>query len=92
MHTRSRTRKGNGGVGELEGISEHAPREEVQQPLGQRREEGNRRPGEQEEKGRAPPPMLQLTPEALQQMIEDASAQAASRAIVQYISEHAALA
>ncbi|KAL0445510.1 UNVERIFIED_CONTAM: hypothetical protein Slati_1678900 [Sesamum latifolium] len=24
MHTRSRTRNGNGGVGELEGISEHA--------------------------------------------------------------------
>ncbi|KAL0356173.1 UNVERIFIED_CONTAM: hypothetical protein Sradi_4064200 [Sesamum radiatum] len=36
-----------------------------------------------------PPSMIQLTPRALRQMIEDASAQAASRAVAQYIAEHA---
>ncbi|KAL0345335.1 UNVERIFIED_CONTAM: hypothetical protein Sradi_4364800 [Sesamum radiatum] len=38
-----------------------------------------------------PSPMIQLTPEALRQMIEDASAQAASRVIAQYVAEHAML-
>ncbi|KAL0404523.1 UNVERIFIED_CONTAM: hypothetical protein Sradi_2093100 [Sesamum radiatum] len=47
MHTRSNEER-NGGIGELEGISEHVPRELVQQPFGPRREEGNRRPEEQE--------------------------------------------
>ncbi|KAL0395033.1 UNVERIFIED_CONTAM: hypothetical protein Slati_4469500 [Sesamum latifolium] len=126
-------RNRNGGIGEIEGISEHAPQEEVQQPFGPRREEGNRRPGEQEDQERvqgnrrpeeqedqeraqcnrrpgeqeeqervqgnrrlgeggagasSPPPMIQLTPSALRQMIEDASAQAASWAVAQYIAEH----
>ncbi|KAL0433411.1 UNVERIFIED_CONTAM: hypothetical protein Slati_2675400 [Sesamum latifolium] len=44
-----------------------------------RRGEDNRRPGEQERA--PPPPMLQLTLEALRQLIEDASAQAAPRVI-----------
>ncbi|KAL0352383.1 UNVERIFIED_CONTAM: hypothetical protein Scaly_1627000 [Sesamum calycinum] len=33
--------------------------------------------------------MIQLSPEALQQMIEEASARAASRAIAQYVTQHA---
>ncbi|KAL0430981.1 UNVERIFIED_CONTAM: hypothetical protein Sradi_0724100 [Sesamum radiatum] len=35
-----------------------------------------------------PPPLIQLTPKALRQFVEDASAQAANRAVVQYIAEH----
>ncbi|KAL0329065.1 UNVERIFIED_CONTAM: hypothetical protein Sradi_4893200 [Sesamum radiatum] len=81
MNTRSRARNENAGVGDLEGISEHAPQEEVQQPFGPRRDEIHGRPEDQEEQEQAPPPpMIQLTPEVLRQMIEDASAQAASRA------------
>ncbi|KAL0315330.1 UNVERIFIED_CONTAM: hypothetical protein Sradi_5411200 [Sesamum radiatum] len=90
MNTRSRARNENSGVGDLERISEHAPQEEVQQPFGPRRDEIHRRPKNQEEREQAPPPpMIQLTPIALRQMIEDASAQAASRAIAQYVAQHA---
>ncbi|KAL0288558.1 UNVERIFIED_CONTAM: hypothetical protein Scaly_2726500 [Sesamum calycinum] len=69
--------------------SEHAPQEEVQQPFGPRRDEIHGRPEDQEEQEQAPPPMIQLTPEVLRQMIEDASAQAASRATAQYVAQHA---
>ncbi|KAL0341718.1 UNVERIFIED_CONTAM: hypothetical protein Scaly_1834400 [Sesamum calycinum] len=90
MNTRSRARNGNAGVGDLGGISEHAPQDEVQQPFVPRRDEIQGRLGEQEEREQAPPPpMIQLAPEALRQMIEEASAQAASRAIAQYVAQHA---
>ncbi|KAL0287650.1 UNVERIFIED_CONTAM: hypothetical protein Sradi_7119700 [Sesamum radiatum] len=46
------------------------------------------RSGKEQERA-PPPPMIQLTPEALRQMIEDTSAQAASRAVAQYVAEHA---
>ncbi|KAL0324028.1 UNVERIFIED_CONTAM: hypothetical protein Scaly_2369900 [Sesamum calycinum] len=60
------------------------PQDEVQQPFGPRRDEIQGRLGEQEEREQAPPPpMIQFAPEALRQMIEEASAQAASRAIAQ---------
>ncbi|KAK4388382.1 hypothetical protein Sango_2444800 [Sesamum angolense] len=92
MNTRSRARNGNAGVGDLGGISEHAPQDEVQQPFGSRREEIQGRLGEQEEQEQAPPPpMIQLAPEDLRQMIEEASAQAVSRAIAQYVAQHAVL-
>ncbi|KAK4392688.1 hypothetical protein Sango_2046600 [Sesamum angolense] len=90
MNTRSRARNGNAGVGDLGGISEHAPQDEVQQPFGPRRDEIQGRLGEQEEREQAPPPLvIQLSPEALQQMIEEASTRAASRAIAQYVTQHA---
>ncbi|KAL0383020.1 UNVERIFIED_CONTAM: hypothetical protein Scaly_0589300 [Sesamum calycinum] len=90
MNTRSQARNGNTGVRDLEGISEHAPQEEVQQPFGPRRDGIHGRPEDQEEREQALlPPMIQLSPEALRQMIEDASAQAASRAIAQYVAQHA---
>ncbi|KAL0313354.1 UNVERIFIED_CONTAM: hypothetical protein Sradi_5734700 [Sesamum radiatum] len=83
MNTRSRARNGNGG-GDLDGVSGHVPQGEVQQPFGPKREEENRGPEGQEEQERAPPPpMIQITPKALQQMIEDASMRAASRAVAQ---------
>ncbi|KAK4394706.1 hypothetical protein Sango_1624900 [Sesamum angolense] len=72
MNTRSRARNGNAGIGDLGGISEHSPQDEVQQPFGPRRDEIQGRLGEQEEREQAlPPPMIQLLPEALRQMIED---------------------
>ncbi|KAK4394529.1 hypothetical protein Sango_1607200 [Sesamum angolense] len=78
MNTRSRARN------DLEGISELAPQEEVQQPFWPRWDEIHGRPQDQEEQEQAPPPpMIQLMPEALRQMIEDALAQAASKAIAQ---------
>ncbi|KAK4386075.1 hypothetical protein Sango_2478100 [Sesamum angolense] len=84
MNTRSRARNGNTGIGDLGGISEHAPQDEVQQPFDPRRDEIQGRLGEHEEREQAPPPpMIQLAPKALRQMIEEASAQAASRAIAQ---------
>ncbi|KAL0452362.1 UNVERIFIED_CONTAM: hypothetical protein Slati_1214300 [Sesamum latifolium] len=56
MHTRSRARNRNGGVGELEGIFEHVSQEEVQQPFGPRSRKDSRRPEEQEEQEQAPLP------------------------------------
>ncbi|KAL0374611.1 UNVERIFIED_CONTAM: hypothetical protein Sradi_3376800 [Sesamum radiatum] len=35
-----------------------------------------------------PPPLIQMTPEALRQLVEDASAQAANRAVARYAAEH----
>ncbi|KAL0444354.1 UNVERIFIED_CONTAM: hypothetical protein Slati_2158100 [Sesamum latifolium] len=95
MNTRSRARNGMAGHEELEGGGDNHEQHVggiqgnplTHNPQGERM-------NNQGEQGRgsfgAPPPphLIQLTPEALRQLVEDASAQAANRVVAQYAAEH----
>ncbi|KAL0399890.1 UNVERIFIED_CONTAM: hypothetical protein Sradi_2332300 [Sesamum radiatum] len=95
MNTRSRARNGIAGHEELEGGGDnhnqhvggtqgnpltHSLQGELMNNQGEQRRGSF---------GAPPPPLLiQLTPEAIHQLVEDASAQAANRAVAQYAAEH----